>query len=111
MEKGISTLLHRLGITTNYFGFYYLSDSIQLLLDRPERLTLVTKWLYPDVAKKNNTTPERVERNMRTTIRLAWSSNPVLVAELAGRPLSNAPTVTQMLSYLLRHFMSLQTRA
>ena len=45
-------LLHRLGATANYTGFSYLVRALQLCAEKPERLLLVTKWLYPDVAKE-----------------------------------------------------------
>ena len=43
-------LLYRLGATANYTGFSYLVRALQLCAEEPERLLLVTKWLYPDVA-------------------------------------------------------------
>ncbi len=48
-------LLHRLGATANYTGFSYLVRALQLCAEEPERLLLVTKWLYPDVAKQYGT--------------------------------------------------------
>ena len=59
-------LLHRLGATANYTGFSYLVRALQLCAEEPERLLLVTKWLYPDVAKQYGTNWKAVERNIRT---------------------------------------------
>lgn len=33
---------------------------------------MITKLLYPDIAKRNNTTPTRIERVIRVTIEAAW---------------------------------------
>ena len=48
-------LLYRLGATANYTGFSYLVRALQLCAEEPERLLLVTKWLYPDVANTERT--------------------------------------------------------
>ena len=40
-------LLYRLGITANYTGFFHSAYAVCLVLEQPERLLLVTKWLYP----------------------------------------------------------------
>ena len=61
-------LLHRLGATANYTGFSYLVRALQLCAEEPERLLLVTKWLYPDVAKQYGTNWKAVERNIRTVL-------------------------------------------
>ena len=68
-------LLHRLGATANYTGFSYLVRALQLCAEEPERLLLVTKWLYPDVAKQYGTNWKAVERNIRTVGRVIWNSN------------------------------------
>ena len=78
-------LLHRLGATANYTGFSYLVRALQLCAEEPERLLLVTKWLYPDVAKQYGTNWKAVERNIRTVGRVIWNSNrPLLEIWPAG---------------------------
>ena len=78
-------LLHRLGATANYTGFSYLVRALQLCAEEPERLLLVTKWLYPDVAKQYGTNWKAVERNIRTVGRVIWNSNRPLLEDLARR--------------------------
>ena len=63
-------LLYRLGATANYTGFSYLVRALQLCAEEPERLLLVTKWLYPDVAKQYGTNWKAVERDIRTVGRV-----------------------------------------
>ena len=48
----IYNLLYQLGITANYTGFFHTSYAVYLAAQQPDRLTLVTKWLYPDVAEQ-----------------------------------------------------------
>ncbi len=43
-----------------------------MVINEPEVISLVTKRLYPDIAKFNNTTASRVERAIRHAIEVAW---------------------------------------
>ena len=80
----IQRLLYRLGVTENYTGFPHTVYAVQLSISRPDRLHLITKQLYPDVARHYGTSWKAVERNIRTVASIAWTSNPLLLAELAG---------------------------
>ena len=44
-----------------------------MVVEDIELLGAVTKELYPAIAKKNNTTPSRVERAIRHAIEVAWN--------------------------------------
>ena len=96
----IYNLLYRLGLTANYTGFFYLSCAVSLCLERPDRLLLVTKWLYPEVARRYQTNWKAVERNIRTAGGLIWCQNKVLLESLAGRPLLQRPRNAQLLAIL-----------
>lgn len=93
-------LLHRLGATANYTGFSYLVRALQLCAEEPERLLLVTKWLYPDVAKQYGTNWKAVERNIRTVSIIAWKRNRTLLESLAQRPLDRHLCSTEFLALL-----------
>ena len=54
-------------------GYHYLRDAIKMAVDDMDLLGAVTKELYPAIAKKNNTTPSRVERAIRHAIEVAWN--------------------------------------
>ena len=43
----------------------------------PDIINAVTKQLYPDVARKYDTTPSRVERAIRHAIEVAWDRGDV----------------------------------
>jgi len=100
MIADIHDLLHRLGITATYKGFFHISYAVLLSIENMERLLLVTKWLYPEVAKQYHTTPSCVERNIRTVTAVAWSYNPELLQELARCQLTRKPTASQFISIL-----------
>ncbi|HYE12599.1 MAG TPA: sporulation initiation factor Spo0A C-terminal domain-containing protein, partial [Patescibacteria group bacterium] len=44
-----------------------------IVFENVDILSAVTKELYPAIAKKNNTTPTRVERAIRHAIEVAWN--------------------------------------
>ena len=44
-----------------------------LIYDRPEFIGGITKELYPDIAKKYDTTVSRVERAIRHAIEVSWN--------------------------------------
>lgn len=96
----IYDLLYRLGPTANYIGFFHTSYAVLLCVQQPERLLLVTKWLYPDVAKRYGTNWRAVERNIRTAGSVIWRENRPLLEELARRPLLEKPRPAQLLAIL-----------
>lgn len=100
-EQAIWALLHSLGITENYVGSSQLVYAVRLAQEKPERLSSVTKELYPEVAKAFHTSWQCVERNIRTVIELAWNLDPSRVSELEEFPLSKRPRPTQFISLLL----------
>ena len=93
-------LLNRLGITANYAGFHHVAYAVYLTYQKPDSLLLVTKRLYPDVARQYSTRWQRVERNIRTVIAIAWEENRPLLEALAGYPLLRRPQPVQFLSIL-----------
>lgn len=93
-------LLSHLGITENYKGFHYAAYAATLCALDQGRLILVTKWLYPDVAKRFSTDWTDVERDLRTIINVAWKQNRNYLSTLAQVPLTRKPVCAQFLSIL-----------
>ena len=60
----IEDTLLAMGVPAGIKGFTYITDAIQIFDERGVGIS-VTKELYPAVAKKNDTTPSRVERTIR----------------------------------------------
>ncbi|NMB45915.1 MAG: sporulation transcription factor Spo0A [Firmicutes bacterium] len=73
IEDMIAQRITEIGIPAHYKGYQYLKDAIFMVVDNPERLGQVTKVLYPAIAKRNKTSPDKVERAMRHAIETAWS--------------------------------------
>ena len=78
-------LLRRLGVTANYKGFPYTAYAVALCAEHPELLLMVTKDLYPRVARQYRTTWQAVERDIRTVVGVAWRRNPALLGAHGGR--------------------------
>lgn len=93
-------LLHDLGVTANYTGFFHTAYAVLLCIEQPERLLLVTKWVYPDVAKQYKTNWKAVERNIRTVGNVIWKQGHSLLEQLAGRKLPRKPSTAQLLAIL-----------
>lgn len=73
LEEEVSEILISLGVPAHIRGYQYLRDAIMMAVHNKDVLNLVTKVLYPAVARMNNTTPGRVERSMRHAIELSWA--------------------------------------
>ena len=96
----IYDLLYFLGLQATRTHFFHTSFAVYLAAREPDRLLLVTKWLYPDVAKHYATNWKAVERNIRTAVTLVWAQNQEGLSQLAGYELKKKPTSTQFLTIL-----------
>lgn len=72
LERTVTEVIHEIGVPAHIKGYKYLREAIMLTVQDMEIINAVTKVLYPDVAKKFNTTPSRVERAIRHAIEVAW---------------------------------------
>ena len=102
----IYDLLYRLGVTANYIGFFHMAYAVLLCVKQPDRLLLVTKWLYPEVAKQYHTNWKAVERNIRTVGNIVWRENRPLLEQLARRGLVQKPCTSQLLAILSSSMVS-----
>lgn len=77
LEVMVTEIIHQIGVPAHIKGYHYLRDSIIMSVNDADIINSVTKQLYPSVAKKNNTTPSRVERAIRHAIEVAWDRGDV----------------------------------
>lgn len=73
IETLISDKLNEIGIPARLKGYRYMITAVKEVIKNEGALEGVTKILYPDVAKKHNSTPQRVEKAIRHAIEVAWS--------------------------------------
>lgn len=90
IEYTVSETLYNLGVPAHMKGYNLLRQSIIMTVENPDAITLITKRLYPNLAKVNNTTASRVERAMRHAISTAWDRGNVdMLNDYFGYTVSN----------------------
>ena len=72
-QRKITKILHVLGVPSHIKGYIYIRESINLMYNSPEMIGGITKEIYPEIARKFNTTPSRVERAIRHAIEISWN--------------------------------------
>ena len=94
-------LLRLLGVTGKLTGLYYAAYMIEQVQNQPENMVLLTKRLYVQTAKYFSTTPNCVERNLRTLVQSCWAvSDRNLLNLIAGAELKQAPTNSQFIDMM-----------
>lgn len=69
----IAGRLDSLGVPPHFKGYHYLVDAIRLVVYDLTLLHTVTKDLYPAIARRHSTSPERVERAIRNAIEVTMT--------------------------------------
>ena len=77
LEAVVTDIIHEIGVPAHIKGYQYLREAIILTIRDMDMINAVTKVLYPEVAKRFNTTPSRVERAIRHAIEVAWDRGDV----------------------------------
>lgn len=89
LEEEVTEIIHDVGVPAHIKGYQYLREAIIMSVIDMDMLNSVTKVLYPEVAKKYQTTPSRVERAIRHAIEVAWSRGRVeTIEEMFGYTVS-----------------------
>lgn len=114
LEASITNIIHEVGVPAHIKGYMYLREAIAMIFNNVELLGSITKVLYPDIAKKYNTTPSRVERAIRHAIEVAWSRGNIdSISELFGYTVSSSkakPTNSEFIAMVADH-LRLEYRA
>jgi len=109
IEK-IYDLLYQLGIIANCTGFFYTTFSVWLAVREPERLNLVTKWLYLDVAKHYGSSIDAVGKGISRVITEVWDKNPEVLSNWARYALTEKPKPAEFIAILSDKFISDQSK-
>lgn len=81
LESMVTDVIHEIGVPAHIKGYQYLREAIILTINDMEMINAVTKVLYPEVARKFDTTPSRVERAIRHAIEVAWDRGDIEVLQ------------------------------
>lgn len=105
LEKNVpldaERLLRLLGVSGKLSGFYFAVYMLEQVQEKPEYVLLITKRLYKQTAQQFHTTSGCVERNLRTLVQACWRQpDHSLLDRIAGHPLSQSPTNTQVIDML-----------
>jgi len=73
IEARVTDFMRNVCIPPHVTGYQYIREAIIQTIYNDEVFNSVTKMLYPSVAKKFKTTPQRVERAIRNAIESAWT--------------------------------------
>ena len=95
LKNMVTSIIHEIGVPAHIKGYQYLREAIIIAVNDMDVINAVTKVLYPEVAKKFNTTPSRVERAIRHAIEVAWDRGDIetlqkffgyTVSNIKGKP-------------------------
>lgn len=98
LDTTITAIIKEIGVPAHIKGYSYLREAIQMVYYDIDLLGSVTKILYPEIAKKFETTPSRVERAIRHAIEVAWNRG-------------NYESISQMFGYTVHHLKSKPTNS
>lgn len=103
--KRTTYLLLCAGFQPRHRGYRYLREAVWLAWKEPEMLNAVTKRLYPEVARRFETTDKQVERAIRNAIETAWvKGNPDTLAAIFGDLFTDSnvrPTNSEIIKILV----------
>ncbi len=104
LETRVTDMIHDVGVPAHIKGYHFLRDAILLCINNMDLLNSITKVLYPEIAKKYDTTSSRVERAIRHAIEVAWSRCSMdVIEELFGYTINvgkGKPTNSEFIALL-----------
>jgi len=104
IEAMVTSIIHEVGVPAHIKGYQYVREAIMITVENMDVINSVTKVLYPEVAKRYNTTPSRVERAIRHAIEVAWDRGDLeTLQKFFGYTVSNAkgkPTNSEFIAMI-----------
>lgn len=104
LEVMITDILHKIGISPKYKGYFYLKDAIMLRYNSKDDINNI----YLKLSKKYNVTPSCIERGMCRAIEIGFIRNDIdYVSQLFGNSIcssrgcpTNLETITTIVERL-----------
>lgn len=72
VEQMISHMMLDMGVPAHLKGYRYVRTAVLMAEEDMKVVGSVTKLLYPEIAKRYNTTDGKVERAIRNAIEISW---------------------------------------
>jgi two-component system response regulator (stage 0 sporulation protein A) len=98
LDTTITAIIKEIGVPAHIKGYAFIREAIHMVYTDVDLLGSVTKVLYPEIAKKYNTTSSRVERAIRHAIEVAWNRG-------------NYDVISKMFGYTVHHLKSKPTNS
>ena len=73
LDEKITEVFLSVGIPAHIKGYHYLREAIRMVFNNPELIGMITKELYPGIARRFDTSPSMVERAIRHAIEVSWT--------------------------------------
>ena len=101
----VTDLLRKIGAKPNIKGYRYLREAVILVYKNWNYMDAITKELYPDIAKKFNTTASRVERAIRHSIEVIflYGDIEVLATVFSNSSLTGKVTNSEAIAYMVEY--------
>ena len=97
LDLSVEAALRLLHIDGTLKGYHFLAYGIKLAVLEPRRTELITKDIYPDIAREFKTTVSRTERNIRFAVAACWWKAGEVLDQMAGHHLDKRPTNRQFI--------------
>ena len=111
ISKKITKIMHTVGIPAHLKGYHYIREAIEMTILDPTLIGQITKNLYPEIAKKFNSSTSKVERAIRHAIEIGWNrGNPKVVDEIFGYTIhvdKSKPTNSEFIA-MIADYLSLE---
>ena len=92
LSTQVNDLLRPMGITRNLSAYSILCQCLELVC--------VEKDIYTPIADRRRCEPKAIQSAVRRAAKGAWLTNPEYVQQLAGYPLTGAPSAVQFIEML-----------
>lgn len=114
LESLVAEILFAIGVPADIKGYRYLKEAIIIAVEDMDVINAISKVLYPQVANRFQTTPDRVEGAIRRAIEIAWDRGDLdTLQRFFGYTVSNTkgkPTNSEFIA-LLADKLQLQLRS
>lgn len=75
IDSGVYQMIRELGIAPHVKGYRYLKEAIKMAILAPQQMEGITKTIYPEIAKKYQTSVANIERAIRYAINDGWKKH------------------------------------
>lgn len=103
INNAVTMIVRQLGITSKYKGYYYLIEAVRIKAELADQPVEITKDIYPEVARKYNTSETCIEHGIRKVSHVLWEKHRTEFEGMSDVPLDFAPTNSVMVDILAFH--------